>query len=93
MHVRAFSFLGLFARNSLTFAALRPGDDLGPRCQYYRSPSQVAAIRRQREQAAAAQQQADMEARMMESMAKVGNVRTQGTVAGEVMGRPQEDDA
>ena len=34
-----------------------------------------------------------MEARMMESMAKVGNVRTQGTVAGEAMGRPQEDDA
>ena len=28
---------------------------------------------------------------MMESMAKVGNVRTQGTVAGEVMGRPQEE--
>ena len=40
MHVRAFSFLGLCARNSLTFAALRPGDGLGPRCQYYRSPSQ-----------------------------------------------------
>ena len=39
MHVRAFSFLGLRARNSLTFAALRSGDGLGPRCQYYRSPS------------------------------------------------------
>ena len=39
MHVRAFSFLSLCARNSLTFAALRPGDGLGPRCQYYRSPS------------------------------------------------------
>ena len=42
MHVRAFSFLGLCARNSLTFAALRPGDGLGPRCQYYRSPSAPA---------------------------------------------------
>lgn len=39
MHVRAFSFLSLCARNSLTFAALRSGDGLGPRCQYYRSPS------------------------------------------------------
>lgn len=66
---------------------------LGVPASIIRSDEQVAAIRRQREQAAAAQQQADMEARMMESMAKVGNVRTQGTVAGEVMGRPQEDDA
>ena len=41
MHVRAFSFLSLCARNSLTFAALRSGDGLGPRCQYYRSPSQT----------------------------------------------------
>ena len=41
MHVRAFSFLSLCARNSLTFAALRPGDGLGPRCQYYRSPSDL----------------------------------------------------
>ena len=39
MHVRAFLFLGLCARNSLTFAALRPSDGPGPRCQYYRSPS------------------------------------------------------
>lgn len=39
MHVRAFSFLDLCARNALTFAALRPGDGLGTRCQYYRSPS------------------------------------------------------
>ena len=66
---------------------------LGVPASIIRSDEQVAAIRQQREQAAAAQQQADMEARMMESMAKVGNVRTQGTVAGEVMGRPQEDDA
>lgn len=44
MHVRAFSFLGLRARNSLTFAALRPGDGLGPRCQYYRSPSHGAGL-------------------------------------------------
>lgn len=40
MHVRAFSFLDLCARNALTFAALRPGDGLGTRCQYYRSPSE-----------------------------------------------------
>ena len=44
MHVRAFSFLGLRARNSLTFAALRPGDGLGPRCQYYRSPSRGTVV-------------------------------------------------
>ena len=44
MHVRAFSFLGLCARNSLTFAALRSGDGLGPRCQYYRSPSLATAL-------------------------------------------------
>ena len=44
MHVRAFSFLGLCARNSLTFAALRPGDGLGPRCQYYRSPSVASVV-------------------------------------------------
>ena len=66
---------------------------LGVPASIIRSDEQVAAIRQQREQAAAAQQQAAMEARMMESMAKVGNVRTQGTVAGEGMGRPQEDDA
>ena len=66
---------------------------LGVPASIIRSDEQVAAIRQQREQAAAAQQQAAMEARMMESMAKMGNVKTEGTVAGKVMGSPQEDNA
>ena len=44
MHVRAFSFLGLYARNALTFAALRSGDGPGLRCQYYRSPSRGTVV-------------------------------------------------
>ena len=43
MHVRAFSFWGLCARNVLTFAALCPGGGLCPRCQYYRSPSSAGS--------------------------------------------------
>lgn len=66
---------------------------LGVPASIIRSDEQVAAIRQQREQAAAAQQQAAMEVQMMESMAKMGNVKTEGTVAGKVMGSPQEDNA
>lgn len=66
---------------------------LGVPASIIRSDEQVAAIRQQREQAAAAQQQAVMESQMMESMAKMGNVKTEGTVAGKVMGSSQEDNA
>lgn len=59
---------------------------IGVPASVIRSDEQVAAIRQQRAEAQAAQQQAAMEAQMMDQMAKVGNVRTEGTVAGALLG-------
>ncbi|MDE7372089.1 MAG: hypothetical protein K2N07_10215, partial [Desulfovibrio sp.] len=51
-----------------------------------RSDETVAAMREARAQAQAAQQQQMAEAQMLQQMARLGNVKTEGTVAGEVLG-------
>lgn len=51
-----------------------------------RSDEEVAVIREQRAQAMAAQQQIAMEQAAADQAAKLGNVRTEGTVAGAVLG-------
>ncbi len=62
---------------------------LGVPASVIRSDEMVAAMRRQRAEAQAAQQQQMAEAQMIRQMANLGNVKTQGTVAGEVLGTEQ----
>lgn len=62
---------------------------LGVPASVVRSDETVAAMRQQRAEAQAAQQQQMAEARMLQQVAALGNVKTQGTVAGEVMGTTQ----
>ncbi|WP_297826872.1 portal protein [uncultured Desulfovibrio sp.] len=62
---------------------------LGVPASVIRSDEMVAAMRRQRAEAQAAQQQQMAEAQMLQQMANLGNVKTQGTVAGEVLGTEQ----
>ena len=59
---------------------------LGVPASVIRSDETVAAMRAQRAEAQAAQQQQMAEAQMLQQMAQLGNVKTQGTVAGEVLG-------
>lgn len=59
---------------------------LGVPASVIRSDETVAAMRQQRAEAQAAQQQQMAEAQMVQQMAQLGNVKTQGTVAGEVLG-------
>ena len=56
-----------------------------------RSDETVAAMRQRRAEAQAAQQQQMAEARMLQQVAALGNVKTQGTVAGEVLGAAQNE--
>ena len=62
---------------------------LGVPASVVRSDETVAAMRQQRAEAQAAQQQQMAEARMLQQVAALGNVKTQGTVAGEVLGTTQ----
>lgn len=62
---------------------------LGVPASVIRSDETVAAMRQQRAEAQAAQQQQMAEARMLQQVAALGNVKTQGTVAGEVLGTTQ----
>ena len=62
---------------------------LGVPASVIRSDEMVAAMRRQRAEAQAAQQQQTAEAQMLQQVAALGNVKTQGTVAGEVLGTAQ----
>ena len=66
---------------------------LGVPASVIRSDETVAAMREARAQAQAAQQQQMVEAQMLQQMAQLGNVKTQGTVAGEVLGagKPEGD--
>lgn len=59
---------------------------LGVPASVIRSDETVAAMRQQRAEAQAAQQQQMAEVQMVQQMAQLGNVKTQGTVAGEVLG-------
>lgn len=62
---------------------------LGVPASVIRSDETVAAMRQRRAEAQAAQQQQMAEARMLQQVAALGNVKTQGTVAGEVLGTTQ----
>lgn len=62
---------------------------LGVPATVIRSDETVAAMRRQRAEAQAAQRQQTAEAQMLQQVAALGNVKTQGTVAGEVLGTVQ----
>lgn len=62
---------------------------LGVPATVIRSDETVAAMRRQRAEAQAAQRQQTAEAQMLQQVASLGNVKTQGTVAGEVLGTVQ----
>lgn len=62
---------------------------LGVPATVIRSDETVAAMRRQRAEAQAAQRQQMAEAQMLQQVAALGNVKTQGTVAGEVLGTVQ----
>lgn len=64
---------------------------LGVPASVVRSDATVAALRQQRAEAQAQQQQAQQLAQAAQLAAQLGNVRTQGTVAGQVVGAPQED--
>lgn len=64
---------------------------LGVPASVIRSDETVAAMRQQRAEAQAAQQQQMAEARMLQQVAALGNVKTKGTVAGEVLGAAQNE--
>ncbi len=64
---------------------------LGVPATVIRSDETVAAMRRQRAEAQQAQQQQMAEAEMLRQAAALGNVKTRGTVAGEVLGTAQNE--
>lgn len=64
---------------------------LGVPASVVRSDETVAAMRQRRAEAQAAQQQQMAEARMLQQVAALGNVKTQGTMAGEVLGAAQNE--
>ena len=63
---------------------------MGVPASIIRSDEQVAAIRRQRAEAQAAQQAQAVAMMQAEAAAKLGGVSTQGTVAGELLGADGE---